>query len=141
MMIQISMLTTQVRVPMTTNSERILGKIYVQHMDGHLLRNHRLRSPAKSHACPREREVELFLYDTAGQERFSELTSSYYRIADVCLLCFDLSNLATFDRTEWWMRKVEEFNPKCKFVRVGTKEDLIAGHEYIDMSSISNWAK
>lgn len=53
-----------------------------------------------------ETEVFLFLYDTAGQERFADMAGSYYRSGDVCLLMFDLANLASFDHIKWWQRKV-----------------------------------
>lgn len=82
-------------------------------------------------------EVSLFLYDTAGQERFAEMASSYYRVGDVCLLCFDMANLCTFDNTQWWMRKVSDYNPKCSFILVGTKEDLEG--EGKDMTGITKW--
>lgn len=51
-------------------------------------------------------EVHLFLYDTAGQERFADMAASYYRVGEVCLLCFDMSDLSTFDRTQFWKKKV-----------------------------------
>jgi len=86
-------------------------------------------------------EVHLFLYDTAGQERFADMATSYYRIGEVCLLCFDLSNLHSFDNTVWWMRKVVEHNQKCVFILVGTKEDLVQSDEALDISAITRWAE
>merc|ERR1719460_538442 len=88
-----------------------------------------------------ETEVQLFLYDTAGQERFADMASSYYRIGEVCLICFDMSNIATFDYTKWWMKKVQDHNASCSFILVGTKEDLVEKIESFDVSGISNWAK
>mmetsp|Transcript_37949 Transcript_37949/g.60112 ORF Transcript_37949/g.60112 Transcript_37949/m.60112 type:complete len:208 (-) Transcript_37949:71-694(-) len=86
-------------------------------------------------------EVKLYLYDTAGQERFAEMAGAYYRIGEVCLLCFDMSNLASFDNTKWWMKKVMDYNATCTFILVGTKEDLVAGRSDLDISEISDWAK
>ena len=71
--------------------------------------------------------VKLQLYDTAGQERYAEIASSYFRNADVCLLCFDLGNLASFDNVRWWREKVVSINPDCSFLLVGTKLDLLKG--------------
>lgn len=85
-------------------------------------------------------EVHLFLYDTAGQERFADMAASYYRVGEVCLLCFDMSNLATFDNTKWWMRKVIDHNPKCCFILVGTKEDLVTP-QALDIEPISRWSE
>ena len=70
-------------------------------------------------------EVMLYLYDTAGQERFADMASNYYRLGDVCILCFDMSNLASFDHAKWWQKRVLEVNSSCSFVLVGTKEDLV----------------
>mmetsp|Transcript_54116 Transcript_54116/g.87456 ORF Transcript_54116/g.87456 Transcript_54116/m.87456 type:complete len:212 (+) Transcript_54116:160-795(+) len=86
-------------------------------------------------------EVHLFLYDTAGQERFADMAASYYRVGEVCLLCFDMSNLATFDSTKWWMRKVMDHNPKCSFILVGTKEDLVPESQAADIEPISRWSE
>eukprot|EP00397_Hematodinium_sp_SG-2012_P025515 GEMP01026667.1.p1 GENE.GEMP01026667.1~~GEMP01026667.1.p1 ORF type:complete len:209 (+),score=29.08 GEMP01026667.1:30-656(+) len=86
-------------------------------------------------------EVHLFIYDTAGQERFADMGGSYYRGADVCLLCFDLSNLASFDNARWWMKKVTEYNERCSFILVGTKEDLFTNAESgpPDFNYITRW--
>merc|ERR1719401_492543 len=84
-------------------------------------------------------DVNLILYDTAGQERFQALTVSYYRQGEVALLCFDMSELSTFDNANWWLNKVQEYNPTCKFVLVGCKEDLAA--DDFDASAIQQWAE
>lgn len=84
-------------------------------------------------------EVQLYLYDTAGQERFAQMAASYYRHGAVCLLCFDMSNLATFDTTEWWMRKVKEHNDDCVFILVGCKEDAVADSSS-ELDAIMQWS-
>ncbi|CAE7279244.1 rab24 [Symbiodinium sp. CCMP2592] len=86
-------------------------------------------------------EVHLFLYDTAGQERFADMAASYYRVAEVCLLCFDMSDVSTFDRTQFWMKRVTDHNPKCLFILVGTKEDLLTQEQSGSMEPISHWAE
>ena len=50
--------------------------------------------------------VYLFLYDTAGQERYADMSGNYYRPADVCLLVFDLSDETSFEKVQWWREKV-----------------------------------
>eukprot|EP00448_Togula_jolla_P031066 CAMPEP_0170641428 /NCGR_PEP_ID=MMETSP0224-20130122/40757_1 /TAXON_ID=285029 /ORGANISM="Togula jolla, Strain CCCM 725" /LENGTH=222 /DNA_ID=CAMNT_0010972009 /DNA_START=17 /DNA_END=682 /DNA_ORIENTATION=+ len=90
-----------------------------------------------------DKEVLLYLYDTAGQERFAEMAAGYYRIGDVCLLCFDMSNVSSFDKTTWWMRKVRDHNERCLFILVGTKEDLVEeGRSSSEsLKSITKWAE
>lgn len=61
------------------------------------------------------------VWDTAGQERFRSLTKSYYRRADVILLCYDVSNRASFSRLVTWFR---DLDPQIPVILVGTKNDL-----------------
>lgn len=85
-------------------------------------------------------EVRLFLYDTAGQERFADMAASYFRIGEICLLCFDLNNLATFDSVSWWRKKVCEHSDSCSFILVGNKQDLVT-EASLDIGPISRWAE
>mmetsp|Transcript_63914 Transcript_63914/g.181539 ORF Transcript_63914/g.181539 Transcript_63914/m.181539 type:complete len:209 (-) Transcript_63914:37-663(-) len=87
-----------------------------------------------------DRTVRLQLWDTAGQERFADMAASYYRVGEVCLLCFDESDLKSFDSTVWWKRKVSEHNDRCTFILVGTKEDLVS-EESLDLTPITRWAE
>ena len=42
------------------------------------------------------------IWDTAGQERFQSLGVAFYRGADCCVLCFDVTNNKSFDTLESW---------------------------------------
>ena len=42
------------------------------------------------------------IWDTAGQERFQSLGVAFYRGADCCVLCFDVTNTKSFDTLESW---------------------------------------
>mmetsp|Transcript_22032 Transcript_22032/g.38808 ORF Transcript_22032/g.38808 Transcript_22032/m.38808 type:complete len:215 (+) Transcript_22032:22-666(+) len=88
-------------------------------------------------------EVKLFLYDTAGQERFAEMTSSYYRKGDVCLLCFDLSADidASLNSMDSWRRKILDSASKVTFIMVGTKEDLLLEPRKADVQTVLDWAE
>jgi len=127
--------------------ERYIRNVFAAEEGGH--------GPTLSFDCFQKKlfiddtEVQLFIYDTAGQERFADMGGAYYRGADVCLLCFDMSNLASFDNAKWWMKKVMEYNDRCSFILVGTKEDLVYkvkadGVEDDapppDLSFITNWS-
>eukprot|EP00933_Yihiella_yeosuensis_P064460 TRINITY_DN67825_c0_g1_i1.p1 TRINITY_DN67825_c0_g1~~TRINITY_DN67825_c0_g1_i1.p1 ORF type:complete len:134 (-),score=15.90 TRINITY_DN67825_c0_g1_i1:14-367(-) len=52
-----------------------------------------------------------------------------------------MSNLASFDSTKWWMRKVTDHNPRCSFILVGTKEDLVTPEQKADIEPIGQWAE
>lgn len=69
--------------------------------------------------------AKLQIWDTAGQERFRTITSSYYRGGHGVLICFDLTNLASYQNISYWLEGVYRLNPRniCIFV-IGTKADL-----------------
>jgi len=54
-------------------------------------------------------KVKLQIYDTAGQERFRSITSSYYRDADALLLVYDVTNRLSFENIRNWLAQVKEF--------------------------------
>jgi len=53
--------------------------------------------------------VVLFIYrDTAGQERFHTITTSYYRGAMGIMLVYDITNEKTFENIVKWLRNIDE---------------------------------
>lgn len=57
----------------------------------------------------RNKPHRLLLFDTAGQERFRTLTSSYYRNAQGCILVYDVSNRESFLGMEHWFGEVDTY--------------------------------
>lgn len=69
----------------------------------------------------------LLLHDTAGQERFRTLTSSYYRNAHGILLVYDISNRDSFLSMPAWFGEAEKFAPPGVIkILVGNKTDRSA---------------
>ena len=64
-----------------------------------------------------EKEVEISLYDTAGQERFKSISISYFRESKGLLVIYDITNYETFSHVEVWLRDVID--------TLGKKEDYI----------------
>ena len=64
--------------------------------------------------------------DTAGQERFKSINTSYYRKADCCLLVYDISNKYSFEQQKDYF--IETIKEKCKknnqIILLGNKTDL-----------------
>ena len=53
--------------------------------------------------------VECYIYrDTAGQERFHTITTSYYRGAMGIMLVYDITNARSFDNISKWLRNIDE---------------------------------
>ena len=46
--------------------------------------------------------------DTAGQERFHTITTSYYRGAMGIMLVYDITNAKTFENISKWLRNIDE---------------------------------
>ena len=72
--------------------------------------------------------VKVRIMDTAGQERFKSLNTSYYRSADCCLLVYDITDKRSFDDIKKYFNvKIKE---KCKknikVILLGNKTDFRA---------------
>lgn len=69
----------------------------------------------------------LGIWDTAGQERFDSLSSFYCRGARAAIICFDLTDRASFESlsTKWIRKVTDEAEAGCHICLVGTKADLI----------------
>ena len=73
------------------------------------------------------RACNLGIWDTAGQERFDSLSSFYCRGARAAIICFDLTDRASFEVLQHkWIRKVTaEAEAGCHICLVATKLDMV----------------
>ena len=62
--------------------------------------------------------------DTAGQELFRTLTSSYYRNADLILIVYDKSNIATTEDLQEFFVDVGRYAKRAKIILIGNKSDI-----------------
>ncbi|KAK4281534.1 hypothetical protein QN277_013014 [Acacia crassicarpa] len=72
------------------------------------------------------KRLKLTIWDTAGQEKFRTLTSSYYRKAQGIILVYDVTRRDTFTNlSEVWAKEVELYstNQDCMKMLVGNKVD------------------
>ncbi|XP_055946643.1 ras-related protein Rab-14-like isoform X2 [Argiope bruennichi] len=69
------------------------------------------------------KKVDLFLWDTGGQERFKSLISNYFRLADGALLVYDVTRISTFAELPGWLSLLRAVNDKASVVIVGNKID------------------
>eukprot|EP00954_Amorphochlora_amoebiformis_P012393 969053-Amorphochlora_amoeboformis.AAC.2 len=72
----------------------------------------------------------LAIWDTAGEdvkttsppEKFDSLTNFYCRNARAALVCYDITNRASFTGIQKWVDKVkQEADPNCAMLIVGNK--------------------
>ena len=76
------------------------------------------------------KNVEISLVDTAGQERFRAITKSYFKESDGILLLYDITNKDSFKNVETWINSINESlgnhqNYKYIIILIGNKIDLI----------------
>jgi small GTP-binding protein len=67
----------------------------------------------------------IYLWDTAGHEKFSAITKSYYRNSHIVLLCFDLTSRTSFIELNKWIEDIKSIieTPHCIYL-MGLKSDL-----------------
>lgn len=72
------------------------------------------------------KRLKLTIWDTAGQEKFRAVTSSYYRGTQGIILVYDVTKRETFmNLSEIWAKDVELYstNQDCVKMLVGNKVD------------------
>jgi len=71
------------------------------------------------------KQVELALWDTAGQEDYDRLRPLSYPDTDVILMCFSIDSPDSLENIpEKWTPEVKHFCPNVPIVLVGNKKDL-----------------
>jgi len=71
------------------------------------------------------KRVKAQIWDTAGQERYRAITNAYYRGALGALLVYDITNHASFESCDKWLRELREHaDAKIVVMLVGNKSDL-----------------
>ncbi|KAL5016249.1 hypothetical protein ScPMuIL_005838 [Solemya velum] len=71
------------------------------------------------------KQVELALWDTAGQEDYDRLPPLSYPNTHVILMCFSIDNPNSLQNiSEKWSPEIKRFCPKVPVILVGTKKDL-----------------
>lgn len=69
--------------------------------------------------------VRLNIWDTAGHERYAKITKKYYHEADACIVCYDLTDAESWEKLQNWVQEVQNVEPDCLVVLVGTKKDCL----------------
>jgi len=71
------------------------------------------------------KQVELALWDTAGQEDYDRLRPLSYPDTDVILMCFSIDSPDSLENIpEKWTPEVRHFCPNVPIILVGNKKDL-----------------
>ena len=69
--------------------------------------------------------AKIQIWDTAGEERYRSITSSYYKGSHGCFIVYDITNESSFDNVEKWYEYVQkEAGKNISIILVGNKCDL-----------------
>lgn len=84
----------------------------------------------------------LQLWDTAGQEKFQSLGTSFYRGADGCALVYDVTNSNSFETIPQWKDEFvsQAFREDCHelpIVVLGNKTDLTPKRKVSEEMAVS----
>uniref|UniRef100_A0A3B5LN16 Ras-related protein Rab-36 n=1 Tax=Xiphophorus couchianus TaxID=32473 RepID=A0A3B5LN16_9TELE len=73
----------------------------------------------------------LQIWDTAGQEKFKCIVSTYYRGAQVIVTVFDMADIQSLNHARQWLEEAmrENYPNSCFIFLVGTKTDLLPSDE------------
>jgi len=69
--------------------------------------------------------VKLQIWDTAGQEKFRTITSTYYRGAHGIAIVYDVTDLVSFNHLSMWLQEIERSaKDSVSKIIIGNKSDL-----------------
>ena len=79
----------------------------------------------KSLSIGENNKINLFIWDTCGQERFRCVTRQYYKDTQAILLVFDLTDEKSFEDLSSWIEEAICYtnNENCMFFLFGNKSD------------------
>ena len=68
--------------------------------------------------------VKLYIWDTAGQDRFRSITRNYYKGADGIILIYDITKQETFENVRNWINNIKDEAPaRVVLILIGNKID------------------
>ena len=68
--------------------------------------------------------IKLYIWDTAGQDRFRSITRNYYKGADGIILIYDITKKDTFENVRNWINNIKDEAPdRVVLILVGNKVD------------------
>jgi len=71
-----------------------------------------------------DREINIQIWDTAGQEHFGPVRKKYFLGARGAIVVFDKSSSKSFENLDFWLNEIEKSCGTIPLVLVGNKADL-----------------
>ena len=83
------------------------------------------------------KQIKIQLWDTAGQEKFRNITSSYYRGTHGCLIVYDVNEVVTFEKINYWLNELSTEKQVPEIIIVGNKIDV--GDKRVTDEMVTNY--
>jgi len=92
------------------------------------------------------RQVTVQVWDTAGQEKFSGLGTSYFRGSDACILVYDVTNEKSFESLGRWkeafvIQANVEKTADFPFMVLGNKVDCPESERTVPLKTAERWCE
>jgi len=88
-----------------------------------------------------EKEIEIQLCDTAGQERFRSITTSYYKSSQGILFLYDITKKESLDSINNWIENIKDsleedyINNLLVIILIGNKNLNLENPDYREITS------
>ena len=88
-----------------------------------------------------DKRIRLQIWDTAGQDRFRNVTKSYFQSSHGLIIVYEISDKESFEKINFWMENIKNNAPEdAKIILVGNKEDLTS-ERHVSIEEGENKAK
>lgn len=75
--------------------------------------------------------TQVQVWDTAGQENFHKITTSYYKGAQGILLVYDVTDRKTLENVEYWIKNIKSHaSDTVQIALIGNKTDLRVSEQH-----------
>jgi Ras-related protein Rab-1A len=80
------------------------------------------------------KKVKVQIWDTAGQDRYRNLTAMNIKEANIILLICDITNIESFNSLEYWYNQTKEYIDinEVLYAVIGNKNDLFESQIVLD---------
>ena len=68
--------------------------------------------------------INIDIWDTSGQERYSDILPMYYRYAAIAIIVYDITNKKSFKTAINWIKTLRDDNINTHIILYGNKTDL-----------------
>jgi len=80
-----------------------------------------------------KKKVKVTIVDTAGQEKFRTITSSFYGNSEGIIVVYDVTSKESFEQLESWFTEVDRYaKEEVLTILVGNKVDLLQGDAKVE---------